>query len=61
MEELEFVSDSREQKRTIEITFKLIGQQADLDEFIDFLLKDLEIILTQRPAPNGLRTKVVIK
>ena len=56
------VIDLREQKRIIKIELETTGaNDVSLDDYIDDIVKDLEIIVSQRKQPNKLKIEIILE
>lgn len=56
------VIDLRKQNRIIKIELETTGNNdIFLDDYIDNVVKDLEIILTQRKQPNKLKIEIMLE
>ena len=56
------VIDLREQKRIIKIELETTGtNDVSLDDYIDDVVKDLEIIVSQRKQPNKLKIEIILE
>jgi len=56
------VIDLRKQKRIIKIELETTGtNDVSLDDYIDDIVKDLEIIVSQRKQPNKLKIEIILE
>jgi hypothetical protein len=55
------IIDLRKQNRTIKIELESQGSDSvKIDKYIDGVLKDLEIVLSQRESPENLKIEITI-
>ena len=54
------IKDLRKQKRTIIVKFEKIGYDFDLDKVVDNIVKEIEIVSTQRQWVDKDKIKIEI-